>query len=114
MYIVFRGSLDNPKSVGTNTLIKEFAQIVTCPEDIINNYKYLQKVNIKSINEIEEVSEEFKSIYKLIGEEPVDINYIARESKIKMQELSFKLTMMELEGKIKKVAGNSYIRDNKL
>ena len=91
-------------------MIKEFAQIATCPEDIINNYKYLQKVNIKLKKELEEVSEEFKNIYQLIGEKPVDINYIARKSKIKPQELSFKLTMLELEGKIRKIAGNRYIR----
>lgn len=113
MFIVFHGSLDNLKSVGTNNLIKEFAKIVTKPEDIIVNYKFLHKIkkdNLKINESFDVVSKEFKDIYKIIGENPIDIDSIVRQSKINLKEVISKLTMLEIEGKIRRISGNRYVR----
>ena len=114
MFFVFHGSLDNPKSVGTNNLIKEFAKIVTKPEDIIINYPFLRKKRkIKReilIDDIEEVQDEYKDIYTLINNQPIDVNEIIRQSKINSKEVMSKLTMLELEGKIKRIYGNKYVK----
>ena len=112
MYIAYHGSLDNPKSVGTNNLIKDFAKIVTSPEEIVKNYNFLEKIKIDAEEITEEIQDEYCDIFKIIGEKPVDIDYIARQSKVKLQDLNFKLTMLELEGKIIKTSGNRYIRNN--
>ena len=116
MCIAFLGSLDNSKSVGTNNLIKEFAKIVTVPEDIIMNYNFLQKNengNLQIDDEFDDVSEEFKGIYKLIGKTPIDVDDIVRKSKINSKEVTSKLTMLELDGKIERTSGNRYVRKNK-
>ena len=71
------GSLDNPKSIGTNNLIKEFAKIAISPEDIINNYIFLHKKEAnQNILNVEEVPEEYREIYNLITEVPININEI--------------------------------------
>ena len=58
------GSLDNSKSIGTNKLIKDFAKLVTSPEDIIKNYEFLHKIELEKPEEKEEENE----ILKLIKE----------------------------------------------
>lgn len=109
------GSLDNPKSIGTNNLIKEFAKIATKPEDITSNYKFLHRIEkpkkeFKQIDKLDEIPKEYKKIYKIITETPIDINDIVKLTDMSLKEVMPKLTMLELEGKIKKVSGNRYKR----
>ncbi len=113
MFIVSLGNLDNPKSIGTNKLIKEGAKLVTSPEDIVINYSFLHKVNQTNNNiiyDLEDVSEEYRDIYHIIKNEPLDINDIVKLSKTPLKEVMSKLTMLELDGKIKKISGNRYVR----
>lgn len=105
------GSLDNPKSIGTNNLIKEFAKIVTSPKDVINNYNFLHKIEVNSNTLVEEqIPEEYKKIYSLITDIPININDIVKKSLLELREVSSKLTMLELDGKVVKLPGNMYIR----
>lgn len=115
MFFVFLGSLDNPKSMGTNNLIKDIGKIVTCPEDIISNYKFLHKRKIENNKSNKEklvdISEEYKEIYQIITKKPIDINEIVKLSSNKnLKEVMAKLTFLELENRIRKVSGNRYIR----
>lgn len=112
MFFVFLGSLDNPKSIGTNTLIKEGAKIVLSAEDIAENYIFLNKKEIeKEIEKKQCIEPEYRNIFEVITNEPQDIETIMKKCKINIGELMSKLTMMELEGKILKVSGNRYIRN---
>ena len=105
------GSLDNPKSIGTNNLIKEFAKIVTSPKDVINNYNFLHKIEVNSNTLVkEQIPEEYKKIYSLITDIPININDIAKKSLLELREVSSKLTMLELDGKVVKLPGNMYVR----
>ena len=118
MFFVFHGSLDNPKSVGTNNLIKEFAQILTTPEDILLKYGLIDHsenipIITKELNIEKDIPKEYIEIYKVIDEKAIDITEIARKSNTDLKTVMSKLTMLELEGKIKKVSGNRYIRGGK-
>lgn len=105
------GSLDNPKSIGTNDLIKEFAKIAISPEDIINNYNFLHKKEVtQNILNVEEVPKEYREIYSLITEVPININEITKKCHLELKEVSSRLTMLELDEKIVKLPGNMYIR----
>lgn len=112
MFFVFRGSLDNSKSIGTNNLIKEFAKIVTSPEDIILNYPFLKKKKMlkKEFEIDDDVEDEYKKIYSFINSKPIDVNEIIRKSNSDSKEVMSKLTILELKGKIKRTIGNSYVR----
>ncbi len=109
------GSLDNPKSVETNELIKDFAKMVTEPKDIIKNYPFLhrrkvKKKDFKEIHEVEDMPEAYRNIYQIITETPIDSNDIVKLTHMSLKDIMPKLTILELEGKIKKVAGNRYKR----
>ena len=67
----------------------------------------IEYCNLKSSNI---TSDEYKDIYTLINNQPIDINEIIRQSKINSKEVMSKLTMLELEGKIKRVYGNKYVK----
>jgi len=114
-FFVFRGSLDNPKSIGTNNLIKEFAEIVTNPKDILKKYgmtEYNNKEeNSSFICEKQDIPDEYKQIYQIVKNKPIDIDEIIRKSTFGLKEVMQKLTILELEGKIKKISGNRYIRE---
>ncbi len=100
------GSLDNPKSIGTNKLIKDFAKLVTSPEDIIKNYEFLHKIELEKPEEKEEENE----ILKLIKEDPINIDDIVKLSNKNIKEIISEITILELDGKIERLPGNMYIR----
>ena len=141
----FHGSLDNPKSKGTNNLLKEIAKIATDPQDIIQNYDFLHKVEdriqkfdkedafkefeketsmkifqrfeeeksmniFQEYNQKAELDENLRSIYKIITNNPIDINTIAKKSNFSTKDVMQKLTMLELQGMIKRTSGGRYVR----
>ena len=115
MFFVFLGNLGNSKSLGTNNLIKEFAHIVTTPEDILVKYGFLEPCKdymdkAKDTNKVDNIPKEYVDIFKVITEEPIDIDDIIHKTKLDLKTLISRLTMLELEGKIKKVAGNRYVK----
>lgn len=104
--------------VGTNNLIKMGATLVTSSKEI------LQEMGIKS-SEIEEnesienatnkkeenqIDDEYKEIYNLISYIPKSINYISAKSGLNISDINQKLTILELEGHIKSLPGNNYVR----
>lgn len=115
MFTQFHGDIDRSKSVGTNNLIRRGAKLVTSPEDIVSDFEFLYKKETRKRNLVRQedsnIKEEYKNIYKVIGKEPMDINEIAKLSKESLKETMPKLTMLELDGKIKSVSGNRYIRN---
>lgn len=104
------GSLDNPKSIGTNKLIKEFAKIVLSPNDVLENYKFLHKNDKIITTNIQSIPKEYEEIYENITDIPISTNEIAKKINADLKEIISKLTMLELDGKIRKIAGDRYIR----
>ena len=98
--------MDNSKSIGTNKLIKDFAKLVTSPEDIIKNYEFLHKIELEKPEEKEEENE----ILKLIKEDPINIDDIVKLSNKNIKEIISEITILELDGKIERLPGNMYIR----
>lgn len=100
--------------VGTNNLIKKGAKLVTCINDIlkefnvtvskeeefIQDWKYLNK----------QVPVEYKKVYDVLEYMPMDINTICTKSKLPIQEVSEKLTMLELEDYIQVLPGNVFVK----
>ena len=100
-------NIDSKNGSGTNELIKEGAILVTEPEDI------LKRIIIEPENEIEskyEVNDEYKEVYNALSSVPMHINEICKKAKISMSETSQILTMLEIEGVIKSLANNEFIK----
>lgn len=106
-------SLENKKGITPNKLIKEGAFLVMQAEDIVMQYpEYGFKKQENNKRYIEEfVEEEYKEIYDVLKyEEKTHINEISRIVKQNINEVTYKLMMLELEEKIISLPGNNYIK----
>ena len=104
------GSLDNPKSIGTNKMIQKGAKLVTSVEDIVCDYDFLEKVCSVSEVKCDEVHEQYKDVFELLSDIPIEFEDLVKRSHLKINELMTKLTLLELDGKIDRLSGNRFIR----
>ncbi len=93
--------LDETAGYSTNLLIQNGANLVMQTEDILQYYTG-EKQQI--------IPKQYQEIYNLIGQLPISANEITKQTNIKISETMQTLSMLELEGYIKSVAGNKYIR----
>lgn len=112
MFFVYLGSLDNIKSIGTNTLIKNGAKLALTPEDIVINYDFLHRIEKNSLNPVYEndIAKEYKQLYTVITAEPIELDEIIKKCRLPIEDVISKLTALELDGKILKLPGNRFVR----
>lgn len=95
---------------GTNNLIRKGGILTRNHNDILEEYLLDNKIEIKSKKRIL-IPENYKDIYEIIKNTPININSIYRSTKIKnIGYLNQLLYMMELDDYIEKLPGNNYIR----
>lgn len=105
-------SLENEKGITPNKLIKEGAILVTEVADIVEKYPNinLQKEKAKNIKiEKDEICEEYKDVYNLLNKEKsMHINEIVKKVNLNINEITYKLMMLELDDKIVSLPGNNF------
>lgn len=106
-------SIGISNGIGTNELIKKGAALVTNPGEILREfgikYDLSQKESNTSIETIE-IEKEYQEIYKLISYTPQNIQYLSQKTGFKIAEITQKLIMMELQGYVKSLPGNYYVK----
>lgn len=100
--------LETITGVGNNRLIQEGAKLVTCVDDIIQEYDFLNKGEIKKENILikREVKDEYKALYETLTSEAISVNSICKKLKCKVSDLNYLITMMEIENLIEVLPGN--------
>lgn len=103
-------SLDNEKGITCNEIIKAGGKLVTCVEDIIEEFEgyNFKKREIKESTSL--IDDEFVDLYNVLSYNPQHINDIAKKLASDIKEVSYKLMMLELEGKILELPGKNFIR----
>lgn len=104
-------SIENKKGEGTNRLLKRDGILVTDANDILEYFelKRTKQISIEEIFYKEDViKNEYMEIYNILKKSEMHINQISRELGVKVNELSTKLLMMELEGLVENINGNVY------
>lgn len=104
-------SLENSKGRTTNELIKKGNKLVTKIEDILECYPNINFTKSKIKKEKKEeikVPKELLDIYKNIKNIPQDINQISKRSKLSIQEISYKLLLLQMEDFIEELPGKRY------
>lgn len=102
--------------IGTNKLLQNGAKCVVTAEDILKEYEFLKELKVnneignyeKKIN-IAEIPKEYREIYKSVGNEPTHINKIYQKTKLNITDINAGLTILELEGYINRLAGNTFV-----
>ena len=116
------GSIFSPASVGTNHLIQEGAKLVTSVEEILQelNFTVLGQQLLRLPEEekaqqplpglsFEVTSDAESELLKLLSEEPIHVDDIARSSGLPMSSVNTALTLLELRGIVREVGSRSFI-----
>lgn len=100
------GSVFSLQSKGTHYLIKEGANLVTSPEEILNYFGWMEEKNFFQEKKVKiELSEEEKEIFSLLSSYPTHIEEIlAKINKPPFEVLSI-LTELELKGVVESLPG---------
>lgn len=101
--------IEDKSGIGTNRLLKKGAILVTDVFDILQHYE-IPDVNYDEENYEVQIPQQYQECYKLIGTEAISANEISKKIKKNISEVNTILTMLELEGLIKSMPGNSFVR----
>lgn len=99
------GNIDNKNSSGTNKLIKNGAKFVIDVNDILDELIKEPKEEIKY-----KVEDEYRKVYDILTDKPAHINEISKKAKLSIPETSQILIMLEIEGLIKSLPNNEFIK----
>jgi DNA processing protein len=108
------GDIFSPQSIGANNLIKNGAKLVQSASDI------LEELNVKTAGQQAPLFEEQKNydpktneektVWKFLSHEPLHIDRISKLTKLDAATVNGTLSMMEVEGAVKNVGGQNYIK----
>ena len=111
------GKIDAQNSFGTNELIKQGAKLVSCLEDIIEEFNIPITTNLNKEKTKEEslshkvcLSSNESLLYNLISEQPVLLDEIAEKADISISQISAILLQLEMRHLIRQLPGKQFIR----
>ena len=108
------GSVNSFKSRGCHFLIKQGAMLIENSDDVLDglglNYTFAPKTDTFKEKPLPELDQTEMNIYEMIGDYPIHIDHIFRQSDLKPGEISSLLTKMELKGIIKQLPGKMFVR----
>jgi len=103
-------NLDATTGVGTGKLIQEGAQLVLSPNDILLELGITEEKE-EFIEEPEiEVNKEYIDVYEALSKIPINVNEICKKINKSIVEVNTTLTMLELEGLVKQVGINEFVK----
>lgn len=108
------GNVKSKGSAGTNKLIRDGAKMVTCVEDILEEFPDLW--GMKTISEGKEkrqyanLDKDEIKILENIDSEPVHIDILTRKTGYNIQKVNSVITIMEMKGILKQLPGKYFMR----
>lgn len=103
------GNINAPQSRGTNRLIRDGAQPLLSPQDV------LEALNLTMVTEHQAARVTLPSdpvearLYKLLSQQPKHVDEIRAEASLPIETVSATLAMMELKGMVRQVGGMNYV-----
>ena len=102
------GNITEKKSSGCLKLIKEGALMVESADDILLELNLPLQPDTETLDLL--LNEKEIALYELISYEPVTLDYLVEKTGFEMSSVTTTLMMMEINGYVKSVPVNSYIR----
>lgn len=106
------GRIDWPQSAGSNALLQQGAKLVSCAQNILEDFSLLfrEPPALTDPPEPKNLSSEQKKIFSALGSEAVYLDVVASKTKLPVASISSLLLSMELEGHVKQLPGRRFIR----
>ncbi len=102
------GQITSPLSGAPHFLIQNGAKFAFSPKDIIEELDLQFQVDKEKIEKVMPSDKDEKKLLELLENEPLHLDEIVRISKISTNEVSSRLTIMELKGLVKNQGGGKY------
>lgn len=103
-------NIDSKNGIGTGKLIQAGAKLVLSPQDILIEFgismsenKIVEERNIK-------VDKQYKAVYEILTRVPINVNEICKRTGKNIIEVNTTLTMLELQGLVKQVGVNEFVK----
>ena len=87
--MLFLGRLDSVNGVGVNKLIKDGANLVTSPNDIIEEFPELQNLKNRIVKNNVFIKKEYRKIYDVLSDIPMSLDEISIKTR-KHHKMYFK------------------------
>jgi DNA processing protein len=103
------GNINAPQSKGANRLIRDGAQPLLSPQDV------LEALNLTMVTEHRAVRVALPSdpveahLFKILSQEPKHVDEIRTQANMPIETVSATLAMMELKGMVRQVGGMNYV-----
>lgn len=104
------GSIFSGSSVGCHRLIQRGAKLITCLEDILEEFPALTAPTPPPQDLLTSLSENESTLLSLLTHESLHINQIIQQTKRSANEITSDLTLLEMKGLAKNIGGMHYRR----
>lgn len=105
----FPWNIDNENYYGNNLLLTQGAKCILSYSDILKYYPDFKTKNPNRLSN-KSIPVEYLKIYSLLKRTPTPINTLLQNLNMKLSELQYNLTMMEIEGLITRLPNNFYVK----
>lgn len=102
------GQITSPMSGAAHYLLKNGAKLATDVKDILDDLDLQLQVDREAVEEVLPGNASEEMIINYLKNEPLHLDDIARIVNLRVEEISARLTIMELKGMVKNVGGGIY------
>ena len=109
------GPVDSPLSTGCNRLIQQGAGVLLSAENLLNEWGIMpdnlcRKTEIKPDKNKKTLESEDELVYSCVGLYPKSVGQLTEETKLRPEEVLKLLVSLELQGYIREISKNYYIK----
>lgn len=98
-----------PNSLGANALIQQGAHPLLRMEDLIETLDLVMMPHHRDARQVLPADATEAALFSVLGQQPLHIDEIGRQSKLPIEQVSATLALMELKGLVRQVGGMQYV-----
>ena len=102
------GNIYAPKSKGTNQLLRQGAQPLTAPEDILELLDITRGLDLEPSQQVLPANAAEASLFRVLEREPLHVDEICSRVDLPVSQVTSTLTVMELKGLVQKTGRMTY------
>jgi len=118
------GKVDSDNSFGTNGLIQQGAKLVSCADDIVEEFNPEINTNLKEQESKDNLAldsvkteclcKDESCLYNLLSNQPIPLDEIVEKSEINIPRVSGLLLKLQMRKLIKELPGKQFVRTDRL
>jgi DNA processing protein len=103
------GNINAPQSLGTNRLIRDGAQPLLNPQDVLETLNLTLVTEHRAVRVALPADPIEARLFQLLSREPMHVDEIRNQANMPIETVSATLVMMELKGMVRQVGGMNYV-----